>query len=129
MACDNCHITKPIARCGQTTTVGTFAQAPATAVNVYVKKVSTKKTIRQATTIDANNNVAIDMTEPSAYFFGSNSDYLIWVTLNDGTEKGLNHRLNITMSGTAKDCVVMRTEPVYESGDLTGDNQELQLIG
>ncbi len=126
MSCENCHITKPIQRCSGSVMFETITPSAGAKVTVFVEKTATKRTQRQEWTLTTDGEVEIDMTDPSAYFFKSDSDYKIWVTQNDGSQLSMSDYLPITMGGTAKDCVIMRTVGAYDGGSL--DVPELQTL-
>ena len=130
MSCDNCHITKPIQQCSGFVTFSSIPQLAGVDMSVFIQKVSSKKIIRQNFTTDTNNTAKIYVTVPSAYFYKSDSDYLVWVTLNDGSQNGMNDRVDITMGGVIKDCIVMRTAAAYDdSGDQdVAATQILELV-
>jgi hypothetical protein len=99
MACNDCSELDSIPECTDSIVLGSID--PDTEVYIYVKNIFTDYVHREEVTSDGDGDITLDLTEPDSSFYNPDSQYEIWVTLRDSSE-----RLDITYAyGLTDTCL------------------------
>ena len=109
----------PINWCATSTLVGTISSAE-TAIYVFIKNLSTGRLQRQETTTTATGRFGLDLSDPDAQFYNSDSDFELWVTLESANNQN-DARETITLmdTTTSNTCFILTFEGIK---DANGDN-------
>lgn len=113
MACTTCTRAKSVPVCTQTLTLGTIASLNA-AVWIYVKDITTDRIERFAGQSNGAGLVTLDMDLVPTYYQEDHT-YEISVALQSAVS--IHDTKDITISGTAYDCLQVRFEEVSNDAD------------
>ena len=121
--CNDCTKTQPIARCITNLIVGTITSLN-TAVMVYIKDISTERTIEYSVTTSGTGLITIPITPQR---FSEDHAYELHVTLASAVN--ISVKENITIGGDVDNCVNLRFKTIWDNNNAiaTYANQTLTL--
>jgi len=120
MSCNSCQLTKPIPTCTELLVLGAITSD--TDVYIYVKNHNSGYVHRQEAVSTLYGTLSLDMSLPDPSFYNQDSNYEVWVTTQESTD-----RIDITIDAITYDCFSLSFYTFYNETDYTVSIPEVTL--